>query len=183
MSTPRNQRSLVPLVLGIGMLIVLVAAALTPNTGALPAQTNCPYGVCPPSSNNNLLWEGVLGGLIVVAGALLAILLLRRRRRAQPAAGPVEPWEGGAGGAAVAAAPAAPGPAPPPGAAYIEGPEDVGQSIPVAPPAAPASPEGAEGDIDSLMKELDKISGEILKRSGPKSPPEGGDEAGADKAE
>jgi hypothetical protein len=60
--------------------------------------------------------------------------------------------------------------APAPVPAYIEGPEDVGVLPSAATPAAPGAGEAAvgEGDIDTLMKELDRISSEILKKGPPK---------------
>ncbi|MGI0151545.1 MAG: hypothetical protein ACREC5_06385, partial [Thermoplasmata archaeon] len=72
-----------------------------------------------------------------------------------------------AGGIAAAAVPAV-------GATYLESPEDVGATAP--PPVAPTPPKGAragaavagaageEPNIDALMDELDRISGEILKK-------------------
>jgi hypothetical protein len=68
---------------------------------------------------------------------------------------------------ATASPAAAASPAPRP--AYVEGPEDVA-AVPalLAPdtsrPAAAAAPASDEPDIDSLMDELDRISGEILKK-------------------
>jgi hypothetical protein len=43
--------------------------------------------------------------------------------------------------------------------------------------AAGAAGEEAPGDIDSLMGELDRISGEILQRGPGKKPPTGGADA------
>jgi hypothetical protein len=160
------------------MLAVIIAAGLSPNTGAVPAQSNCQYNQCV--GGTSIPWW-VLGAIVVavVAALLIALLLMRRRRR--PPAAPVRPYVApGAGpaGGAPAAAPAPTGPAPP----YLETAEDVG----AAPPAVPAGgpPAGAVGgaaagaaagkaaeepDIDSLMAELDKISSEILKRPKPPS--------------
>ncbi|MGA7922403.1 MAG: hypothetical protein WCA77_00280, partial [Thermoplasmata archaeon] len=95
---------------------------------------------------------------------------------------------GAAGGAAVGAAAgtgASPSPEPP---AYVEGPEDFSGPAPEVPAAAAAggaagtaagaaAAEGGEADIDSLMKELDRISTEILKKGPPKTD---GGAAGAD---
>lgn len=167
-------KSVIPAALGMGMLGVVVAAALAPDTGAVPAGTACPYGVCPTTTMDLLPWEVTLGVLVAVA-VVLAILILRRRRRGGGAApGPVEPWSGegptppGEGPSPPAAAPAA---GVVPAAAYLETPEDVGVPPPAvpAPAVAPPKPSGGEADIDSLMQELDKISNEILKRGGPKS--------------
>jgi hypothetical protein len=177
-----RRSTLVPAGLGFGMLAVVVAAALTPATGAVPADTSCPYGVCPAPSNMLLPWEIALGVLLVVAAVLVALILMRRRgRRGGP--GPVEPWSGDGGEPPAGAG----GPSPPSGAmapaaagavaaaapaTYLETPEDVGAPPPPVPPTPSAAPGGegtSESDIDSLMKELDKISNEILKRGGPKA--------------
>ncbi len=178
----RKDHPAIAIAFGVGLLAVVIAAALAPNTGAVPAQTSCPYGVCQSSQPSSFLWTGILIGLIAIA-AVLGAIVLYRRRRAPPPSGPVEPWAGAGGagaGAVAAAAPAPPPPSPPVGAPYVETPEDVGHPIPPVPaPAAPPAGEGAEPDIDSLMRELDKISGEILKRSTPKTPPEGSSEDGA----
>jgi len=80
-------------------------------------------------------------------------------------------WEEGpgpsTGGGPAAAAPA-----------YLETPEDVGQAPPIivpvmvrgpaarpTPPAAPPESGGAESDIAALMAELDKLSGEVQKKT------------------
>jgi hypothetical protein len=173
--------SIVPAVLGAGLLALLVAAGLSPNTGAISASTNCGiYNNCPSSSPAFPWWIVAVVVLLVVA-ALIAALVLMRRRRPPAAGAPVQPWQGApatppAGGA-------------PPGAtspSYLETPEDVGTALPDAgliaagaagagaAAGAAASEDAAEGepDIDSLMAELDKISGEILKRPAKKSPDE-----------
>jgi hypothetical protein len=172
-------RRIVPVVLGVGMLALVLAAALSPNSGAVPAQTGsgCQYGACPASTSSFPWWiVGVIA--VLVAAALVALLLLARRRR-PPATGAPEAWAPPAGTAGAAAAGASP-PPPGPGAspAYLETPEDVGASMPAvgaaaavgagAGAAAGAAAAEDEPDIDSLMAELDKISGEILKKA-PKS--------------
>lgn len=174
MAPARLRNRAVPVVLGLAMLAVVVAAALSPNVGVVQAQTSSPY--VTPSSTSTSPWVYLgIAALVIVVGLLLALFLLRRRR--PPGAGapaPAQPWQEGppppAGGGPPAAAPA-----------YLETPEDVGHAPPVVPTtkvgeaavpaaagAAPAAGE-AEPDIDSLMAELDKISGEILKRA-PKKP-------------
>ena len=174
-------RRVVPLTLGAAMLAVVVAAALSPNLGAVPAQTNTQY--TSQTSQGLSTWViAAIAGVVIVAALALVLLLFMRRRRPPPAAAPVQPWEGG-GAAPGGAPPAPPAPPPPPPAppvalpAYLETPEDVGQAPPPVPPrpvvgagaagaaAAGAAAEEAEPDIDSLMAELDKISGEILKRA------------------
>jgi hypothetical protein len=104
-------------------------------------------------------------------------------------AGAVEPmWQEGES--------APPSEEPSPGAEYLETPSEEAPSIPPAPAPAPVPPapaaavpaaaaaasapaagEEAEPDIDSLMAELEKISGEILKQKPKKrnGPPSSGD--------
>lgn len=182
-STTQNHPAL-PVALSAGLVLLVVLVALLPNTGVVAAQSNCQYSSCTTTSGGSspIIWYAALGLLLVVAAALGALLYLRRRGGGD-GSGPVEPWTGTDAGATAADAPAG-GEVEPPlmptetpmvppgagGAAYLEGPDDVG-AAPVAPPvpAAPATPSG-EADIDSLMQELDKISGEILKRGAPKPP-------------
>jgi hypothetical protein len=178
------------------MLAVVVAAGLSPNVGVVQAQTNGQYNQSP--SSGLALWEYAAIAAVAIAALLaLALLLMRRRRRPPPAAPapPMQAWEGGpAGGAAAPPPPPAAAPSPPPAPpAYLETPEDVGH----APPAVPVSKEAAvagaaagaagtgaaagaagEPDIDSLMAELDKISGEILKRAPKKGTPPANETAG-----
>lgn len=179
MSVTSRGRRIVPVALGAAMLAVVIAAAISPNLGAVPAQTNNQYGQGGSSGLSPWLVGGIVAA-VVVAALALAFLFLRRRRRppATPTA-PVQPWQGGPGPAAAPPVPPTPPPAaplPPPAApAYLETPEDVGQAPPTIPPAKGAAAAGtaaeAEPDIDSLMAELDKISGEILKRAPKKGAP------------
>ena len=88
-------------------------------------------------------------------------------------------------------APPPPPPVPPSTPEYLEGPtpEEAPPAVvpapepaPLAPPAAKPAPEEAEPDIDSLMAELEKISGEILKqkpkkKNGPPAPSPTDDDA------
>jgi hypothetical protein len=160
------------------MLAVVLAAGLFPNAGTVQAQSSCPYGGCTTSSALPT-WE-LVSILVLVAAAIIAAALLLMRRRRPPAQGtPVKAWQQPPAGAGTAAgAPAGGGG---PAAPYIEGPEDVGHAPPSVGPTAAvgagaaagagagagaAAGAGAEGepDIDSLMAELDKISGEILKK-------------------
>ncbi len=165
------------------LLVLLVVAGLVPNTGAIPASTSCPYGNCSTPSNTTVpTWlYGLLGALVVLA---LVLGLLLYRRRSPPSGGGAAASEAAVPPSAALGGPSGPE-APPvagppvaaPAAAYLETPEDVGQQ-PAAPAAVPpASEGGGEEDIDSLMKELDKISGEILKRGPqakrPPTPPTG----------
>jgi hypothetical protein len=183
-SNTRNRR-VIPVALGVVLLAIVVAAGLSPNTGAVPAQGNCQYGQCV--AGTGLQWWVLAAIVIIVVAALGAALFLMRRRRSPPRSGmapppPPGPTSGAMGGRSTP-------PPPPPAAApaYLETPADVGRSLPSVPTGAPATAAvggaaGAAGagagaaagegepDIDSLMAELDKISGEILKR--PKSPPD-----------
>jgi hypothetical protein len=172
MATTSRGRRIVPLVLGFAMLAVVVAAALSPNVGVVQAQTNSNYNQSP--SSGVPWWEYAAIGGIVAAALVVALAVLFTRRRRPPAAAPppMEAWQGGPSGPSAPSAPAAPPPPPAAAPAYLETPEDVGH----APPAVPVSKAAAgaaggaaageaEPDIDSLMAELDKISGEILKRA------------------
>jgi hypothetical protein len=142
------------------MLAVVLAAGLFPNTGTVRADTSCPYGGCTTTSTIPT-WELVSILVLIAAGAIAAALFLMRRRRPPPGA-PVQAWQEGPSTAAAAAP------------AYLETPEDVGHAPPsVSPGVGPAiggaavggaAAAQAEPDIDSLMAELDKISGEILKK-------------------
>lgn len=181
MTLPTSRR-IVPAALGAAMLAVVIAAALAPNTGLAAAQSNCTYGQCPSSSNSVPIWEWATIGAVVVLAALVGLFMLMRRRRGPPppgggavAAGPVPP--SGAAGPSAVPEPFSEAPMPPtPGspAPYLETDEDVGTAPPTL--GTPSSAGGAaagrsetEPDIDSLMAELDKISGEILKRTPKKS--------------
>jgi hypothetical protein len=204
MSTTPKKHSAIPLALSVAMVLIVVAAGLVPNTGVVAAQSNCQYASCstPANSTTPVTWYVALGVLALIAVVLGIILLMRRRPGGGSGSKPVEEWSGAeVGGSAAAVAGAGPTPteieapsapsAPPSvppgaGAAYIEGPEDVAAS-PVLPAVAVGAGAGAaaggEADIDSLMQELDKISGEILKRGTPKKDgASGGSTSGADDA-
>lgn len=170
---------IIPVALGVAMVGVIVAVALSPNTGAVPAQSSCQYNQCV--GGTGLPWWAFAAIVILILVALAAALILLRRRRTPPRGGlkpadiPSGPTAGASGGAT-----------PPPSTrpAYLETPDDVGGALPaVTAPAvsgsvaataagagAGAAAAGDEPDIDSLMAELDKISGEILKR--PKNAPD-----------
>ena len=182
MSSNSRAGRLVPIALGVAMIAIIVAAGLAPNTGAVPAQSNCQYGSCP--SNAAFPWWLVALIVVVVVAALAAALVLLRRRRPPTGTGAGPAASTGPSSGAMGGAPPTPPAAAP---AYLETPDDVGTNLPNVPtPPASSAPAaaaaggagaaagaaGAEGepDIDSLMAELDKISGEILKR--PKTPAE-----------
>lgn len=182
MVTLRRTSRIVPIALGIAMLGVVLAAGLFPNAGTVSAQSSCPYGNCQSNSSAIPTWELVSILVVIAAGAIAAALFLMRRRRSPPTQ-PVQAWKGGPPAGAGSAAPT--GPTPP----YIETPEDVGHAPPTVMPGAAGAAAGAtagaagaaagaEPDIDSLMAELDKISGEILKKP-PKKGAGGSDAAGA----
>jgi hypothetical protein len=187
---PRTSR-IVPIALGLALLVLIVAAGLAPQTGAVPAQSNCQYGQCAPNTSVPW-WVFAAIAILIVALLAVALILLRRRR---PPVSPITPAEGAVGGpTAGAAGTVSPPPSPVP--PYVEIPEDMGAvaaaSAPATVPSAvsPAAADVALGaaaagagaavaataadsdepDIDSLMAELDKISSEILKR--PKNPVE-----------
>lgn len=186
--TNRRDRRIVPVALGLGMLAVVLAAGFFPNTGTVQAQSSCPYGGCTTSSSIPT-WE-LVSILVLVAAAIIAAALILMRRRRPPAASTVQAWKGAPPAGAAGAVPSAPSGPPAP---YIEGPEDVGHAPPAISPkaatgtaatgagagagaaAAPAAAAG-EPDIDSLMAELDKISGEILKKPTKKGPGDTGEE-------
>ncbi len=178
---PRSAR-IVPIALGVAMVAVIVAAGLAPNTGAVPAQGNCEYGSCV--AGTGLQWWVLAAIVILVVACLAAALILLRRRRPPP--GPLHAPPAVTGPSPGAVGSVTPPPPPPAAAppAYLETPEDVGTTLPHVPSAGPSiAPVAAAGvaggaagaaggaaaaesepDIDSLMAELDKISGEILKR-------------------
>ncbi len=172
MSTFDWRTRFIPLGLGAAMLATVVAAALSPNLGSIPAQATAQYGT-PAGTSTPFPWW-IIGVIIAIVAALIvAYLLVGRRRRPPARSAPPPQMAGPPTGAAIGAPPPPPGPA----SAYIETPEDVGAAMPaVAGVAAGAGGAGAaagaaepEPDIDALMAELDKISGEILKK-----PPKGG---------
>ncbi|MCI4365512.1 MAG: hypothetical protein L3K10_05570 [Thermoplasmata archaeon] len=188
----RGQR-LVPILLGAGMLAMVVAAGLSPSLGGVSAQSNCQYAQCPANSTSPFPWWIVAAIVVVVViAALIGLFLFRRRPPTTPTS--PEAWEPPAGAAPGGPTPPSTAPAVAGGAAlgaaavgpassYVETPEDVGQVPPAvgAGAAAGAAAGEQEPDIDSLMAELDKISGEILKKapktgSGGSSGTEGTDE-------
>ncbi|MHB8351220.1 MAG: hypothetical protein ACYDFT_00755 [Thermoplasmata archaeon] len=86
-SAPLRRRAIAVFLAG-AMLVVVVLAALTPNTGAIPAQSSCQYNNCvSPGSSAIPFWEWAIPAVILVVVVLAALLfLLKRRRRAPPAA-------------------------------------------------------------------------------------------------
>jgi hypothetical protein len=168
MTVLRGRPSVVPILLALGMLAVVLAAALGPATGTVAASANCTYGTCPDNGPSALTWG--LGALLAAVILIVALAIILQRRRGPPpaAAGGVAPWAG--------TPPESPAPAEAP--PYMETPDDVAAAAVVGGAAVGAAAAAEPGDIDSLMGELDRISGEILKRGpGKKGPPTGGSEA------
>src|SRR5579863_4087107 len=127
-STPKRHPA-IPVALSVAMVLIVVAAALLPNTGVVAAQSNCQYSPCPTTSGGGspTMWYIALGVLLLIAAALAGLLLMRRRSRGGGGdAGPVEPWSGTDAGATVEGAP---------GAGEVE--------PPVTPSSAPSIPPSA----------------------------------------
>jgi hypothetical protein len=209
MALQKKGHPLVPIILGSAMLVVVLAAALTPNFGSVAAQSSCPYGNCTSGSGSAFPWTWLFVGLaIIIAAIILALLLISRRRRNPPAA--TQPWVPGGAGGAGGTGGAGGGPGSPPSTgttgatgtgsgtvggaapAYVETASDVG-TVPAAAAGAGAGAAGGAaagyaegsaaggGDIDSLMAELEKISGEILKKG--QSPKKGNGDSGTSTAD
>jgi tetrahydromethanopterin S-methyltransferase subunit B len=191
---------LIPGIIGTAMLVVIIAAALTPNVGIGSAQANCQYN-CSNVTGLTALDYALIGVLVaVIVAALVALLIFQRRKnRGKGGAGGVAAWEepqggsppsgpsmgntGGAGSMAPVGAAAVGGAGVGAAATYDEttpaetGPEWAEPAAPATVGAAAgtgAAMEESEPDIDRLMKELDQISDDILKKSPPKkgSPPD-----------
>jgi len=186
------------------MLAVIVVAALAPNIGVGAAQVNAQYQNGP--AVNNTLEYALIGVLVAaIVAALVGLLIFRQRRnRGGGGAGAVAAWEepqgGGTGPSTESTEGGGAGGAPPgssatygaTGAAVYDESATSAETAPEwAEPAAPAGAavggagpvEESEPDIDRLMKELDQISDDILKKTPPKkgSPPEPSpDDADAD---
>lgn len=194
-------RRLVPTLLGVAMLAVIVLAALTPNIGVSSAQVNAQY--TSKSSSNTTLEYALIGVLVAaIVAALVGLLFFQRRKKrggggAAGGAGGVTAWQeppsggpapptggtGGAGQMAPAGAVAGGGAGMAAAATTYDetsapaetGPEWVEPAAPATVGAAGAPAAGeSEPDIDRLMKELDQISDDILKKTPPKkgAPPE-----------
>lgn len=152
------RRTVIPALLAVGMLAIVVLAALTPNTGAVPAQSACQYNNCatPTQSSGLPTWAWILLALIVIAAIVAVLFLYNRRGGRRPPPEPVvteaeapaggapeasavpEPEAAGAAAGAVGAVGAVGGASAvaAAGAPYVETPEDVGATLP--PPVAPA---------------------------------------------
>ncbi|MFZ0891801.1 MAG: hypothetical protein WAN77_05305, partial [Thermoplasmata archaeon] len=91
MAVQKKGHPLVPIILGSAMLVVVLAAALTPNFGSVAAQSSCPYGNCTSGSGSAFPWTWLFVGLaIIIAAIILALLLISRRRRNPPTS--TQPW-------------------------------------------------------------------------------------------
>ncbi len=176
-------QSMFAAVLGSAMLLVVLAAALTPNFGTVSAQSSCLYGNCTSGGGSSFPWTELFLGLAVILAALILAMLAIYYRRRKPPAGDDSNVPGGAGTAGG-------GSAPPPstgtteigtsaesGPSYLEAARFFGTIPPV--PGGEASGAtaawagttnyaagsgGVEADLDSILAEIEKISDEILKR-------------------
>jgi hypothetical protein len=204
MKSSQWTRRLVPTILGAAMLAVIIFAALTPNIGVVNAQPNAQYtntNQVPTTLEYALI--GVLVAAIVAA--IVGLLIFQRRKnRGRGGAGGVAAWEqtqggppgsgpgmdstggggsmapagavgAGAGLTAAAAATSYDETAPP----AESGPDWAEPAAPATVGAGAATPppmDESEPDIDRLMKELDQISDDILKKAPPKkgAPPDAG---------
>ncbi len=179
------------------MLAVIIGAALTPNVGVVSAQVNAQY--TSVNSGPSSLEYALIGVLVAaIVAAIVALMIFQRRKNRGsggvaawqepegasqgPSSGAgggsgLSPAEAGAAGAVagggMAAASAsydetAPATEAGPEWAEPEAPATMGSGA-VAPPI-----DDSEPDIDRLMKELDQISDDILKKTPPKkgAPPD-----------
>jgi hypothetical protein len=174
---------LIPFALGSTMLFVILTAALTPDFGTVAAQSSCPYGNCTSGSGSSFPWISVFVALaVILAAIILALLAIYYRRRTPPPPQPAGPAV--AGGTEGGSTP------PPP--AGTNGTEEAASSSPTYAEAAryfgitgsgveavqtrnPISwmgtsahahgPTDVGAELDSIMAEIEQISGEILKRN------------------
>jgi hypothetical protein len=162
------------------MFAVVALAAFGPATGVVLASSSCNYGTCTSAEPGPLTWA--LGIIVAAIILLIAAAVILQRRRGRPPSSGVAAYEGPTPPGGAAGGPESPATAE--GAPYLETAEDVGvmgggvaiAGAAAGGAAAGAAGEEAPGDIDSLMGELDRISGEILKRGPGKKPPTGGAE-------
>ena len=72
------------------MLGVIVAAALAPNSGTVPAQNICPYGQCPPviPEQQNFVFLLTVVLVLLIAGVLAVLVSISRKLSRRP---PVRP--------------------------------------------------------------------------------------------
>ena len=88
MVAQRKGYPIVPIILGSAMLIVVIAAALTPNFGSVAAQPSCQYNNCATVSGSAFPWSSVFIGFAIIVGATVLALFLIGRGRQPPAATP-----------------------------------------------------------------------------------------------
>ena len=184
MNAKTKGQSIFVAILGSALLLVVVAAALTPNFGTVSAQSSCPYGNCTSGSGSSFPWTELFIGLAVILAALILAMLAIYYRRRKPPADDDSDVPGGAGSTGI-------GTTPPPstgttqigtsaeaGPSYLDATKFFG-TIPPPPDEAgsgataawagttsyAARSVGVEADLDSILAEIEKISGEILKRS------------------
>jgi hypothetical protein len=177
-------RNLVSAAFVTTLLFVIIAAALTPNLGTVAAQSSCPYGNCTSGSSSPFPWVSVFVAIaVILAAIILAMIVIYFRRRNPPPPKAVDGATVGGSGSDTS---------PPPPTTGTSGTE---QSVNAGPTFAEAaryfgiSPVGVEGDqaqgtpswvgtpsyaenpvdvgaeLDSILAEIEQISGEIIKRS------------------
>jgi H+/Cl- antiporter ClcA len=171
MTANLQRKRIVPIVLGLVMLAVVVAAGLSPNAGVVQAQTN--YGYYGQSSSSTVSPWVYLGValVVIVAGLLLAFFLLRRRRppaASTPTEQPVQKGSPPPSTPPEATAPVAPAAAAAT-PAVVKTAQDVGRvptpvSVAAAGPAGAVAGEEPYEDIDTLIAKLYEVSGELLRR-------------------
>ena len=87
----RKEQPFAGMVLGLLTLALLLVAALAPATGAIPADTACPYGNCPQSPTTSFFQTiAGLATILVIAVVVVAVvvaLLVRWSRGRQPHSG------------------------------------------------------------------------------------------------
>lgn len=184
MAAQRRGPPQLPIYLGSAMLMVLIAAALTPDFGTVAAQSSCPYGNCTSGSGSSFPWISVFVALaVILAAIILAMLVIYYRRRNPP-----PPQAVGSTGVVSADGGGTP---PPPSTESLGAYEGVSSSGSYAeaaryfgispngtqavqadvPGSWSGNPVYADGrsnvgaELDSILAEIEQISGEILKRT------------------
>ena len=92
MAARKGSRRLVFTLLWAGLMGLVIAAALTPSSGAVNAQSNCQYGNCTLLQNTT--FQYLLIGAVLFAvflGAIALAVALSRRRRGGGSVGYVAP--------------------------------------------------------------------------------------------
>ena len=97
MNAKTKGQSMFAAILGSAMLLVVLAAALTPNFGTVSAQSSCPYGNCTSGGGSSFPWTELFLGLAVILAALILAMLAIYYRRRKPPAGDDSNVSGGVG--------------------------------------------------------------------------------------